>query len=90
MEINSVRLKYNQYKMHNIERMEFTHQWFIDSSKEWMKNKRKKRTAYYYTCEYTYKYGKVCGRDCFKQEAFCQQHWAILKNQEAQQQHNIQ
>jgi hypothetical protein len=61
--------------------MEFTHEWFIESSKEWMKNKRKKRTAYYYTCEYTYKYGKRCGRDCFKQEQFCQQHWALQKKQ---------
>ncbi len=61
--------------------MEFTKEWFNESSKEWMVNKRKKRSVYMYTCEYTYKYGKRCGRDCYKQEPYCRQHWAILKNQ---------
>lgn len=65
--------------------MEFTREWFTEASKEWMKNKRKKRGCYFYTCDHTYQSGKRCGRDCFKQEVFCQQHWALAKNKESKQ-----
>ena len=39
---------------------------FEESSIEWRKNKRSKGTMFYYTCDYIYKYGKRCGRDCNK------------------------
>jgi hypothetical protein len=55
---------------------EFTSEFFDDASKEWMKNKRKlKDGAYIYTCRYTFKYGKRCGRDCYKSEDLCRQHF---------------
>jgi hypothetical protein len=55
---------------------EFTSEFFIESSKEWMKNKRKIRTGYcIYTCDYTFKHGKRCGRDCYKEHALCRQHY---------------
>ncbi len=59
---------------------EFSREWFDESSKEWMKNKLKKRSVYTYTCEHTYQSGKRCGRKCFRQESMCQQHWALEKN----------
>ncbi len=57
--------------------VEFTRDFFEDASKEWMKNKRKLKTegAYIYTCGYTFKYGKRCGRDCYKGEDLCRQHF---------------
>lgn len=60
--------------------IEFTKEWFEDSSKEWMKNKRKVRNTYYkYICQHTYKYGKKCGRDVYKDKDLCRQHWALFK-----------
>ena len=59
----------------------FTREFFDDASKEWLKNKRKKRSVYKYTCELTFQSGKRCGRDCFKDNPFCQQHWALHQNE---------
>jgi len=39
---------------------------FDDSSKEWKKNKRKIGSSYRYTCDYIFKNGKRCSRDCDK------------------------
>lgn len=63
---------------------EFTKQFFIDSSKEWMKNKRRTKSGYYiYTCNHTYKYGKLCGRDCYKDNDLCRQHYFINQKQKS-------
>ena len=39
---------------------------FKDASIEWNKNKRKIGNMYRYTCDYIFKNGKICGRDCNK------------------------
>ncbi len=70
--------------------MDFSREWFDESSKEWLKNKRKKRSVYTYTCEHTYQSGKRCGRDCFRQESMCQQHWALDLNEQKKQLLNTQ
>ncbi len=60
---------------------EFTKNFFTEASKEWMKNKRKTKSGYYiYTCDHTYKYGKRCGRDCYKENDLCRQHYFINQN----------
>jgi hypothetical protein len=55
---------------------EFTPEFFDDASKEWMKNKRKTSSGFYiYTCDYRFKHGKRCGRDCYKDNDLCRQHY---------------
>ncbi len=64
---------------------EFTPEFFKEASKEWMKNKRKTSSEYYrYTCDYTFKYGKRCGRDCYKEHPLCRQHFSIKRIQRKQ------
>jgi hypothetical protein len=56
---------------------EFTPEFFDEASKEWRKNKRRLTTGYFiYTCSYTFKHGKKCGRDCYKDTELCRQHFA--------------
>jgi hypothetical protein len=60
---------------------EFTPEFFEEASKEWIKNKRKTSSGYYrYTCDYTFKYGKRCGRDCYKEHHLCRQHFFNTEN----------
>jgi hypothetical protein len=42
----------------------FTHEFFLDSSKEWAKNKKKlENGTYKYSCTHVYeKSGKICGK----------------------------
>lgn len=62
--------------------MEFTSEWFDESSKAWLKNKRKIHDCMYkYKCQKVIsKSGKVCGRDVYKVEEFCRSHWAKNQN----------
>lgn len=51
---------------------------FDEASRCWLQNKRRiKGGTYKYTCEYTYKYGKHCGRDVYKTNDYCRQHYAL-------------
>ena len=58
-------------------RMEFTSEFFDDASREWRTNKRhlKWSGAFVYICQYTYKWGKKCGRDT--RGDYCRQHNAL-------------
>lgn len=49
---------------------------FDNASKEWHKNKRKKGIIFIYTCDFIYKNGKRCGRDCNKLKLgkYCRYH----------------
>lgn len=52
---------------------------FDEASKCWLSNKRRTKSGtYVYTCEYTYKHGKRCGRDVYKTTDYCRQHYALL------------
>jgi hypothetical protein len=53
---------------------------FADASKEWLANKRRKGSMYIYTCDHTYQNGRRCGRDVYKAEPLCRQHWALEEN----------
>ncbi len=70
----------------------FTREWFEDAKESWLENKRRRKTAgaFIYTCRYTYKSGKFCGRDVKKGancgdlfrlacSEYCRQHEALLK-----------
>ena len=60
--------------------MEFTKAWFEESSTLWMENKRRlKSGAFQYICQHTYKYGKKCNRDVYKDSDMCRQHDALRK-----------
>ena len=57
--------------------MEFSPAFFDESSRAWLANKRKcANCTYKYTCDHTYESGKRCGRDVYKTESMCRQHWA--------------
>lgn len=57
---------------------EFSSVWFDESSKAWMANKRrlKTNTVYKYICQYHISPTKKCGRDVYKDNDMCRQHWA--------------
>ena len=59
---------------------EFSKEWFDDSSKEWMNNKRKvKGGSFKYICEYV-KDGKKCNNDIkFRSNHSCEDHfWKMM------------
>jgi hypothetical protein len=58
--------------------VEFSPAWFDASSKAWMENKRrlKTNTVYKYICQHEFESGKKCGRDVYKMNDLCRQHWA--------------
>ena len=63
--------------------MEFSSEWFDESSKAWMLNKRKLK----YNCVYKYRcqvplgiHGKICNKDVYKTHDMCRSHWARLNN----------
>lgn len=60
---------------------EFSAAWFDASSAAWLQNKRKLgNCTYRYTCDHMYSTTRRCGRDVYKTEHFCRQHWALAKN----------
>lgn len=60
---------------------EFSPAWFDASSAAWLQNKRKQKNCYYvYTCDHMYSETRRCGRDVYKTESMCRQHWALNSN----------
>jgi hypothetical protein len=53
-------------------------EWFDESSKMWLLNKRKMRNCVYkYRCNFIISnYGKKCNKDVYKTSNFCVKHWA--------------
>jgi hypothetical protein len=59
----------------------FSKEWFDDTSSVWRENKRVCKHGYFrYKCEFTFKRGHKCGRDVYKDNNLCRQHWALNKN----------
>ena len=58
--------------------MEFTSEWFDESSKAWLLNKRKRKNCVYtYRCQKVISpYGKTCNKDTYKTSGYCVKHWA--------------
>jgi hypothetical protein len=62
------------------EPQEFSPAWFDASSAAWLANKRKLgNCTYRYTCDYQYSTWRRCGRDVYKTESMCRQHWALAQ-----------
>ena len=54
---------------------EFSHEWFLEASNAWKENKKKKGASYVYICQYI-QYGKKCGKEVYKMNELCINHWA--------------
>ena len=64
---------------------EFSSAWFDASSQAWMANKRrlKTNTVNKYICQHEFSSGRKCGRDVYKNNDLCRQHWAkAMKGQQ--------
>ena len=55
--------------------MEFTSEWFDESSKAWMNNKKKLRGCIYkYTCQIMNLKGNICNKNLYKSFNTCYNH----------------
>jgi hypothetical protein len=60
---------------------EFSPAWFDASSAAWLANKRKLgNCTYRYTCDHQYSTWRRCGRDVYKTESMCRQHFTLNQN----------
>lgn len=59
----------------------FSKEWFDDATAAWRENKRVCKNGYFrYICQYTFQRGHKCGRDVYKDNDLCRQHWALHQN----------
>jgi hypothetical protein len=75
--MTSSHYKIEVYYGEELGKMSFTHEFFEDASKEFMRGKIRHGHMIYYVCEATLKSGKPCGRRAVQdpfQDRLCTQH----------------
>lgn len=54
--------------------VEFSPEWFDESSRAWMANKKRRGAMYVYVCEHVKADGGVCQRPVYRDKPYCWHH----------------